>query len=475
MELDELRIKIDAIDDDLLDLFIKRMNLSRKVAEYKKENGLPVLNSKREGDILRRISKKSGPALNIYAGWFFHSLFDISRSYQSSHLFKFGLVGENLSYSYSKTIHEMLGDYKYELLNLNEKEFDNYIRRGDFDGLNITVPYKKAIIPFCDEITGIADEIGAVNTLYKKNGRLIGTNTDHAGFLYMLDRSGLSLKNKKVLIIGKGGVSLAIQKCARDRNASGISVAGRNHDFSSERDAEIIINATPVGTFPQNGGKIIDLADFPKCEGVLDVVYNPLCTDLLLRAKERGILYSNGLPMLVAQATGAAELFTGKSYTHKNEEILAKLMDSVQNIVLIGMPGAGKTTVGKKLAEMLGKDFTDLDEIVMEKTGMSIPEIFEKHGEKYFRDMETDIAKECGKQRNRVIATGGGCVLRGENMDALSQNGVVIFLDRPLGILETKGRPLSSSGEALIKMYKERLPLYEKYSDFKVFTSKGGN
>ena len=469
MELDVTRKKIDAIDDKLIDLFIKRMNLSRDIAEYKKENGLPVLNSKREADILRRISEKTGPAINPYAEKFFNNLFDLSRAQQKAQLFRYGLVGENLSHSYSKIIHDKISDdYSYTLFSLNANEFKNFIKSGDFDGLNITIPYKKAVMPFCDEISDIAAEIGAVNTVYKKNGKLYGTNTDYAGFLFMLDRSGISLKNKRVLILGGGGASLTVQKCARDRGASAITVAGRNHDFSNDRGAEIIVNATPVGMFPENGAKIIDLSDFPRCKGVIDVVYNPLNTDLLLRAKEMGILYTNGLPMLVAQATSAAGLFTGKDYTDKNEEILDALTVSVQNIVLIGMPGAGKTTIGKKLACMLGKDFIDLDASVTEKAGMPIPDVFEKYGEKRFRDMESEAAKEYGRQRNLVIATGGGCVLRKENMDALIQNGVVIFLDRPLKFLETKGRPLSKSPEALRWMYKYRLPFYEKYGDYRV-------
>ena len=395
----------------------------------------------------------------------------------------YGLIGGNLSHSFSKLIHEKLGDYKYSLFSLNEEDFKKMLSERNFDGVNITIPYKKTAMAFCDEISEIAKEIGAINTIYKKADRLIGTNTDYDGFLYMLKRAGISLGNKKVLILGAGGTSLTVQKCAKDMGASKISVAYRNHDFSLEKDANIIVNTTPVGMFPNNGEKIIDISAFPKCEGVLDVVYNPLLTDILLRAKEFGIPFSGGLPMLVAQATAAANLFTGsnyaadknceqgrnyeagKSYETKNEEILMWLLESLKNIVLIGMPGSGKSTTGKLLAKGLNKTFVDLDEIIIEKAGMSIQEIFEKHGEVFFRNLETEACSEYGKQKNLVIATGGGAILRKENMDALMQNGEIIFIERDIAKLAKDGRPLSKDLETLKKLYSERLPLYKKYSD----------
>jgi shikimate dehydrogenase len=381
---------------------------------------------------------------------------------------KYGLIGGNLSYSFSKLIHEKLGDYQYSLFSLDEDQFQTMMSERKFDGVNITIPYKKAAMMFCDEISEIAKEIGAINTIYIEGSKLIGTNTDYYGFLYMLNRAGLSLKDKKVLILGAGGTSLTVQKCAKDQGAKTISVAYRNHDFSKEHDAQIIVNTTPVGTFPNNGDKIIDLADFPKCEGVLDVVYNPLLTELLLRAKEYGIPHSGGLPMLVAQATVAAGLFTGKKYESQNEKIIKWLHGEIKNVVIIGMPGSGKSVTGKLLAQELNKTFVDLDEIVVTKAGMSIPKIFSKHGEEFFRKLESDVAKEYGKQKNLVIATGGGVILKKENMDALMQNSDVFFLNRKLENLATKGRPLSTDIEALQKMYDKRLPLYEKYSDYTI-------
>jgi len=384
----------------------------------------------------------------------------------------YGLVGENLVYSYSKLIHEKLGEYKYQLFSLNREEFKTFITNKQYNGLNITVPYKKEVMPYCDDISEIAQKIGSVNTVCHKNGRLYGTNTDYTGFLYMMRSTGINLNNKKVLILGAGGTSLTVQKCAKDQRAREIVVAARNHDFSKDYDSEIIINTTPVGTYPNNGESLIDLNCFPRCEGVLDVIYNPFSTDLLLRAKERDLAHSNGLPMLVSQATAAAELFTGQNFEKQNEEIILWLQKKLQNIVLIGMPGCGKSTIGQKLGEALGKEFVDMDAVIEKDAGMSIPDIFERFGESHFRDLESKTAKEIGKKQSQIIAAGGGAVLRAENMDALRQNAVVFFLSRPIDQLETQGRPLSTGIDALKSMEKKRLPLYIAYSDYTIQCDK---
>lgn len=392
----------------------------------------------------------------------------------------YGLIGEKLGHSYSKLIHESLGKYRYQLLSMNRNELEAFLTKRQFAGLNITIPYKKAVIPFCDEITDLAREIGAVNTLYFQGERLYGTNTDYEGFLYAAKEAGISFAGRKVLILGNGGTSLMARKAAADRGAAQILITSRRgeagcisyEELSLHPDVEIIVNTTPVGTYPSNGQRLIDLTAFPDCCGVIDVIYNPFATDLLWQAKERGIPHTNGLPMLVAQATAAAGYFLAQNgaFDRENRSIINTLCAQIENIVLIGMPGCGKTTLGKLLAEQLGKTFVDMDEEIEKNAGTDIPAIFETCGETAFRDLETETALRLGKEKSQVIATGGGAVLRPENMKALGQNGRIVFIKRPLEDLALEGRPLSKDLNALKSMYKTRLPLYNKYSclDFEV-------
>lgn len=396
----------------------------------------------------------------------------------------YGLIGEKLGHSYSKLIHEMLGRYKYDLRSLDKPSFEKFVSERKFDGLNITIPYKKAVIPFCDKISSLAQEIGSVNTLYFDGDQLCGTNTDYQGFLYAATAAGISFKDKKILILGNGGTSLTARKAIRDSGAREILITTRRREdgcisyeeLSEHPDIEIIVNTTPVGTYPDNGASLISLKNFPACEGVIDVIYNPFATDLLQQAKELGIPHTNGLPMLVAQATAAAEYFLGEhDFQQENQRIISSLEKDIENIVLIGMPGCGKSTLGKLLAEQLGKTFVDMDAVIEEKAGMPIPEIFEKFGEAHFRDIESEVAAELGKEHRQVIATGGGVILRSENMKSLSQNSRIIFIKRPLEKLATKGRPLSKDLNALKTMYEQRLPLYNKYSQLTITAGKGIN
>ena len=407
----------------------------------------------------------------------------------------YGLLGHPLGHSYSKEIHEALGKYSYELFSLDYENMEAMVRSREFDGLNVTIPYKQEVIRMCDEISPLAASIGAVNTLYheKDSGRLIGHNTDYEGFLYAADRAGIDFSGKSVLVLGSGGTSRTVRKALRDRDAGEIYIASRKIQSPAENKIQspagnkdkapihitydelagksdtidIIINTTPVGTFPGNLKRVISLSDFKNCSGVIDVIYNPFKTALLLEAEKAGIAFSNGLPMLVAQATAAAGRFLGMpgAFQSENERIITKMTKETMNIILVGMPGAGKTTIGRIISKITGKTFVDMDAEIERETGMTIPQIFFHKGEPAFRDMEASMAAQLGKKHSLVIATGGGTILRNENIDALRQNGTVIHITRPSENLSTEGRPLSKSREALIQMRNERMPLYKAASD----------
>ena len=397
---------------------------------------------------------------------------------------KYGLIGKTPVHSYSKEIHESLGKYEYNLYSLTPEEMPDFVKAHAFGGLNVTIPYKKDVIPLCDEVSELASCIGAVNTLYKKNGRLTGHNTDYEGFLYNAQRSGISFDGRTVLILGTGGTSLMARKAASDQGASKIYIASRSAKTSDPGSTliaqltydelpriadtvEIIVNTTPVGTFPNNMQSIITLSDYPKCEAVIDVIYNPFRTKLLLEAEKLGLKTANGLPMLVAQATAAAGYFLGTpgAFTGENERIITAMQKQMRNIVLIGMPGCGKSTIGEHISSLTGKELVDMDEEIIRRAGMTIPEIFDRYGEKHFRDIESEVASDLGRQRGLVIATGGGAVLRPENVAALRQNAYVIHISRPVSSLPTDGRPLSKDLTTLMDMEKARMPLYEAASD----------
>ena len=386
----------------------------------------------------------------------------------------YGLLGKTLRHSYSKIIHERMADHTYDLYETPEEGLEALIRRPDMGGFNVTIPYKQTVIPFCDELTPAARAIGSVNTLYHDAaGRLIGDNTDYFGFSYMARRAGISFVGRKVVIFGSGGTSLTARRVAADEGAREVVIVSRsgenNYDnLDRHADAEILINTTPVGMYPKNEGALIDIARFPQCCGVLDVIYNPLKTNLILSAEDAGIPATGGLPMLVAQAAPAVERFSGRTISEAViEETLDTLTREVRNLVLVGMPGCGKSSIGRLAAERAGRAFYDTDDLVVEMAGCSIPEIFAAQGEAAFRDLEAKAVAQAARERGGVIATGGGVLLREENRRALRQNSRIVYLDRALDALPTDGRPISQTRK-LEDIYRERLPLFTGVSDVTV-------
>ena len=381
-----------------------------------------------------------------------------------------GLLGKTLGHSYSPLIHSYLGQYEYRLFEKQPHELEDFLKRGEFEGLNVTMPYKKEVIPYLDGLSPVAARLGAVNTIVRLDGKLIGHNTDYAGFLSMVHRSGLDPAAKKVLILGSGGASATAVAVMEDLGADVIVISrggenNYNNLYTMHTDAAIIVNTTPVGMYPNTDVSPINIFEFPALEGVLDVIYNPTNTMLLQLAQESGVYGMSGLWMLVAQAREASEWFQNATIPEERlAEIYRTVKPQMENIVLIGMPGCGKTTVGKALAEKLGRKFVDADAEIAKKANMSIPEIFAKEGEEGFRSREIKVLSELGKQSGLVIATGGGCVTQAVNHSNLHQNGRIFWLKRQISQLPTDGRPLSQKGN-LEEMYRIRKPLYEKFAD----------
>ena len=387
----------------------------------------------------------------------------------------YGLLGRKLGHSLSPQIHAHLCDYEYKLYPTEPENLDEFFSSTALKGYNITIPYKIEAFNRCDERSETAEKVGSVNTIIRRaDGTLYGDNTDYFGFLYMAKKCDCDFSGKKVLILGSGGASLTVYHVAHDEGAREIVVVSRtgenNYDnISRHYDADIIVNTTPVGMYPNNGERLIDLSKFTKCQKALDLIYNPARTVFLLDAQKLGIDCINGLYMLVAQALRAAEIFTGESIPlSRIDEVYNAIISEQKNIVLVGMPGCGKSTCAALLSEKTGRDCVDTDALVIEASGEKIPDIFAKYGEAEFRNRETEAVRSAGKGANKIIATGGGAILREENRIALRENSTVIFLKAPVDNLATDGRPLSKDAETLQKMLGQRLPLYIETADFTV-------
>lgn len=401
-------------------------------------------------------------------------------------MIKYGLIGEKLTHSFSKEIHEEIGRYDYGLLEIPRTEIGKFLKEKDFKAVNVTIPYKREVIPFLDEISKEAKAIGSVNCIRNDGGRLIGHNTDFDGLSALADYAGIDMREKKVLILGTGGTSdtaLAVAKMAGASEVYKVSRRAPGSDRALERDeapvvtyeearrrckdAEVIINTTPCGMYPNIFSKAIDLEDFKRLDGVLDVVYNPLSTMLIARARSMGVKGKGGLYMLVAQAVKAAEFFLSCEYGKEEiDRIYEKIYKKKLNIVLTGMPASGKTTIGRIIAQKLNRELIDTDLLIEKDQDMTIPQIFHQFGENYFRDVETRIIKEAVAKTGTVISTGGGAVLRGENVEALKLSGRIFFIDRdPAALTPTSDRPKAFNREEIMKRYEERYDIYVSTAD----------
>ena len=387
---------------------------------------------------------------------------------------EFGLLGEHLGHSFSPAIHRQLGSYDYQLVELSPDQVGPFLQEGNFRGLNVTIPYKKTVMAYCRELSPAAERIGSVNTIVRKaDGSLYGDNTDYDGFRYLLQSAGAQVRGKKVLVLGSGGASLTVRAVLADLGAGDVvTISRRGPDnygnLDRHRDAEYIVNATPVGMYPNTGISPVDLDQFPRCKGVFDLIYNPAKTQFLLDGQRRGMLWANGLGMLVAQARAAAERFLDTKIPEARvAEITADMEKKTHNLLLIGMPGCGKTTIGRELALRLNRPLEDVDRRIAAAAGRPIPEIFAQEGEEGFRIREHLALCAVSKESGRVIACGGGIVTRKENWDPMRQNSTVIYLRRDLSLLPTSGRPMSQANP-VEKLYRQRAPLYEQLADLTV-------
>ena len=385
-------------------------------------------------------------------------------------MMQYGLLGEKLTHSYSPLIHKELGDYRYELFEVEHDQLAHFIKTHPFCGLNVTIPYKQIVREYCDQLSPAARAIGSVNTIVRTtDGSLYGDNTDAAGFLKLLKIGNIEVKGKKVLVLGSGGSCLTVCHVLKEQGAMEIVIVSRKgennyENLAQHHDSQVIINTTPVGMYPNNGARPVSLQGFKTLEGVVDLIYNPDKTALLLEACALEIPYIGGLAMLVAQAAVASELFTGKSVsTDEIDIIVNQIRKDTQNIILIGMPGSGKTTIGCSLASLTGRRLVDTDHEIESQVGKAIPDIFNEEGEIGFRKYEAAIIEKFGAHSGVIITTGGGCVTIPENYGSLRQNGVILFLERDLGLLDRTDRPLSRGD--LNQMYQQRRPLYEQFAD----------
>ena len=482
--LSDLRMRINEIDSQLAHLIEERMNVISQVAYTKHEQGIPVFDAEREAthkaDIVSQASVRYRSSMD--ALW--TALMDVSKDYQRQLLAQdfYGLIGEKLSHSYSPHIHGMLGSYPYMLEEVVPKELDTFLAQTTLRGFNVTIPYKIKVFNRCGTLSDQALRIGCVNTVLKDEaGILHGFNTDYAGFKYLLEHHNISVTGKSVAILGTGGASQTVRTVVKDLGAAFVVHVSRNperallqgacgdvdcvsYESNQLASAQVIINTTPVGMFPHVGVSPLNLIFCEEAEAVVDLIYNPLRTALVIQAEQRGLKAIGGLDMLVAQAYEAARVWGVLDEACPTlEEMCSCVADEKEHIILIGMPGCGKSTLGLRLAEELGRPFIDIDAVIEAQQGRSIPDIFAREGEDYFRVCEHEACLKVVQNPAAVIATGGGVVMHPDNYDVLRSQGDLIYVMRDLSHLSLEGRPLSQK-HGIGELAAVRLPLYEKWA-----------
>lgn len=479
MNLDELRLQIDEADRRLLAALADRMDVARRIGEYKKLRGKAVFDPKREELKLASLRSQAADEIKPYIDEFYGTVFAISRDLQQRPLY--GVLGQHLPHTYSPVIHNMLTDkYAYSVIEHEPDELDDLMRCGAYGGFNVTIPYKKEIARRCDFLDESAAACGSVNTVvFDENKGSCGYNTDIFGFSYMLRSADINPAGRKCLVLGHGGAAAAVEYALRTAGAESIRFTSRSGEINYDNvydvcaDAEIIINCTPVGMYPDADGRVVDLGRFKACTAFADLIYNPMRTRLIMQAQELGLKTAGGLTMLVAQAYQAYKLFIGDregafNITEQDERtiesVVAKLRGRMMNITLIGMPGCGKTTLARELTRLTGRELIDLDEEFARTYGISPAESILRDGEEAFREKESAIARRVLALGGRVVSTGGGIVTREKNFSPLRCNSMIIYVKRPLEVLASAGRPITAR-DGVAKIYEARRHSYEVLAD----------
>ncbi len=471
--MDRCRKEIDRIDAQIAGLLDRRLDVAAEIGRYKQERGLPVLDEEREREKIDSFAGLFSEDRRNYVTGVIRAIMEGSRNFQQDRRFDYALLGRGLGHSLSPQVHRALGGYAYGLIDLEADDLDRFFSAFPLKGASVTMPYKRSVMKYLDEISETARAAGSVNTIVRRrDGTLAGYNTDYDGFRYTVERSGVDIRGKKCLIFGSGGVSGTVRRVLEDCGAGEIRVISRSgpddyENLSRHSDARILVNATPVGMYPNAGVSPVHPGQFGSCCGVFDLIYNPLRSELILEAEDLGIPAASGLEMLVAQAACAGLLFTGEDHGDRIDDVCAMIRRGQENIVLIGMPGAGKTVIGRRLAELTGKRFRDSDECLREAYGKSAEEIILSEGEDAFRACETATIQALAREGGQVIATGGGVVEREENRNLLRSNGRIVYVRRDLDRLPAGGRPISRA-EGVGSIYERRRERYEGWQDLTV-------